>query len=45
MSYTAKLMVYESGSYKFTDYAKVSIPLTIVVGIVKLILSPLVFGT
>jgi Na+/H+ antiporter NhaD/arsenite permease-like protein len=43
MGCTAKLMVCGSGSYKFSDYTKVVIPVTIVVGIVIVILSPLVF--
>jgi len=43
MGYAANLMVYEPGGYKFTDYAKVGIPLTIVVGIVTVLLAPIFF--
>lgn len=43
MGYAANLMVYEPGGYKFTDYAKVGLPLTIVVGIVTVFLAPIFF--
>jgi di/tricarboxylate transporter len=43
-SYQTHLMVYEPGHYKFSDFAKVGIPITIIVGIVTIILSPLIFG-
>ena len=43
MGYAANLMVYEPGGYVFTDYAKVGIPLTIVVGIVTVFLAPIFF--
>ena len=43
MGYAANLMVYEPGGYKFTDYAKVGIPLSILVGIVTVLLAPVFF--
>ncbi|MBW1725180.1 MAG: anion permease, partial [Deltaproteobacteria bacterium] len=43
MGYAANLMVYEPGGYKFTDYAKVGIPLSILVGIVAVLLAPAFF--
>ena len=43
MGYQTNLMVYEPGGYKFTDFVKIGVPLTIVVGIVTLIIAPLVF--
>ena len=43
MGYAANLMVYEPGGYKFTDYAKVDIPLSILVGIVAVLLAPVFF--
>ena len=43
MGYAANLMVYEPGGYKFTDYAKVGIPLSILVGIVTVLLTPVFF--
>ncbi len=43
MGYAANLMVYEPGGYKFTDYAKVGIPLSILVGIVTVMLAPVFF--
>ena len=44
MGYAANLMVYEPGDYEFTDYAKLGIPLTIVVGIVTVLLTPVFFN-
>jgi di/tricarboxylate transporter len=43
MGYQTNLMVYGPGGYKFTDFVKIGVPLTVVVGIVTLILTPLVF--
>jgi len=42
-SYQTNLMVYEPGGYKFMDFVKVGVPLTIIVGIVSVILAPIVF--
>ncbi|MBV9355773.1 MAG: SLC13 family permease [Chloroflexi bacterium] len=42
--YQTNLMVLGPGGYTFTDFAKVGIPLTILVGIVTVVLAPLVFG-
>ena len=42
--YQTHLMVYEPGNYKFSDFVKVGVPLTIITGIVTIILSPLIFG-
>jgi len=36
-------MVVAHGGYKFTDYVKAGVPLTIVTGMVALILLPIVF--
>jgi di/tricarboxylate transporter len=43
MGYQTNLMVYGPGGYRFTDFVKIGVPLTAVVGIVTLILTPLVF--
>jgi len=43
MGYQTNLMVYGPGGYKFTDFVKVGVPLTIVVGIIVLILTPMVW--
>ena len=37
------LMVYGPGGYKFTDFVKIGIPLSVVVGIVTIILAPMVW--
>jgi len=43
MGYQTNLMVYGPGGYKFSDYVKIGVPLTILVGIITVILTPLVF--
>ena len=40
MGYQTNLMVYEPGSYRFTDFVKIGVPLTILVGIVTIALVP-----
>ena len=44
MGYQTNLMVYGPGGYKFTDFVKMGVLLTVVVGIVTIILTPLFFG-
>jgi di/tricarboxylate transporter len=41
--YQTNLMVQEPGNYTFMDYAKVGLPLTILVGAIVLILTPLIY--
>ena len=41
--YQTNLMVYEPGGYTFADFARVGIPLTLLVGAVAVLLTPLVF--
>ena len=41
--YQTNLMIYGPGGYKFTDFFIIGIPLTIVVGIVSVLLTPLFF--
>jgi di/tricarboxylate transporter len=43
MGYQTNLMVYEPGGYKFTDFVKIGIPMTVVVGIITILLAPLVW--
>ena len=42
--YQTNLMIYGPGGYEFTDFFKIGIPLTIVVGIVSVLLTPLFFN-
>ncbi|MCP4197433.1 MAG: TRAP transporter large permease subunit, partial [Proteobacteria bacterium] len=42
--YQTNLMVYGPGGYKFTDFFKIGIPLTILVGVLTVFLTPLFFG-
>jgi di/tricarboxylate transporter len=43
MGYQTNLMVYGPGGYKFTDFVKIGIPLSVVVGIITIILAPMVW--
>jgi di/tricarboxylate transporter len=36
-------MVYEPGSYRFSDFVKLGVPLTMVVGAITIILVPLIW--
>ncbi len=42
-SYQTNLMVYGPGDYTVTDFVKMGVPLTIVVGLVTVLLAPVVF--
>lgn len=42
--FQTNLMVQTPGGYSFADFAKVGIPLTIIVGAVVLLLAPIVYG-
>jgi len=43
-SYQTNLMVYRPGGYKFGDFVKMGLPLTLIVGALSVFLAPLVFG-
>lgn len=43
ISYQTNLMVYGPGGYHFTDFAKVGLPLNILVGVIAIILTPLIW--
>ena len=43
LGYQTNLMVYGPGKYKFTDFVKSGVPLTVVVGIITIILAPAVW--
>jgi len=42
--FQTNLMVQEPGGYTFADFAKVGLPLTLVVGIVVIIVAPMAYG-
>jgi di/tricarboxylate transporter len=42
--FQTNLMVQKPGGYVFSDFARVGIPLTVIVGIVVLLLAPVVYG-
>jgi di/tricarboxylate transporter len=43
MGYQTNLMVYGPGNYRFVDYVRMGVPLSVLVGIVTVILSPVFF--
>jgi di/tricarboxylate transporter len=44
IGYQTNLMVYGPGGYRFLDYARLGIPLTILLAIVSAVLAPMVYG-
>ena len=42
--FQTNLMVQGPGRYRFNDFAKVGLPLAVIVGIVVLALAPIVYG-
>jgi di/tricarboxylate transporter len=43
MGYQTNLMVYGPGRYTFIDYVRVGVPLTVLVGIITVFLTPVIF--
>ncbi len=43
IGYQTNLMVYGPGGYKFTDFVKIGVPMTIIVGIITILLAPAVW--
>ncbi len=43
VSYQTNLMVYGPGGYKFIDFVRIGVPLTLLVGILTTLLGPIVF--
>lgn len=43
IGYQTNLMVYGPGNYRFVDFLKMGIPLTIVIGILTVILVPMIW--
>jgi di/tricarboxylate transporter len=44
IGYQTNLMVYGPGGYRFLDYARLGVPLTILLGVVSAVLAPVVYG-
>lgn len=44
IGYQTNLMVFGVGGYRFSDYLRVGVPLTLLVGLVTVIIVPLVWG-
>ncbi|MBV9322414.1 MAG: anion permease [Chloroflexi bacterium] len=42
--YQTNLMVYVPGGYTFGDFARIGIPLTVLMGVIAVLLAPLVFA-
>jgi di/tricarboxylate transporter len=43
IGYQTNLMVYGPGGYKFTDFVKIGIPMTVIVGIITIPLAPMMW--
>jgi len=43
MGYQTNLMVYGPGKYSFIDYVRLGVPLTVLVGVITVFLTPVVF--
>jgi di/tricarboxylate transporter len=43
VGYQTNLMVYGPGGYRFSDYVKLGLPLTIIIAIVTAAVAPLFF--
>lgn len=43
VSYQTNLMVYGPGEYSFGDFVKIGIPLSILVGVITVLLTPIFF--
>jgi di/tricarboxylate transporter len=44
IGYQTNLMVYSAGGYRFTDFLRIGLPLTVLVGLVTTWLVPLVWS-
>lgn len=44
IGYQTNLMVYNVGGYRFLDFFRLGFPLTLLVGLVTVILTPLIWG-
>ena len=41
VGYQTNLMVYGAGGYRFSDYLRIGVPLTVLIGLVTVLLTPL----
>ena len=44
IGYQTNLMVYGPGGYRFTDYLRFGLPITVILGIMALVIIPMVWG-
>ncbi|MBN2683856.1 MAG: SLC13 family permease [Pontiellaceae bacterium] len=44
MGYQTNMMVYGPGGYQFGDYARIGIPLTFILGLITVLLTPLIWN-
>jgi di/tricarboxylate transporter len=43
IGYQTNLMVYNAGGYRFVDFVRIGVPLTLLVGLVTIALVPLIW--
>jgi di/tricarboxylate transporter len=43
IGYQTNLMVYNAGGYRFADFVRIGVPLTLVTGLVTVVLVPLIW--
>jgi di/tricarboxylate transporter len=43
IGYQTNMMVYGPGGYRFSDYFKIGIPLTVIIGIITVVFAPLIW--
>jgi len=43
IGYQTNLMVYNAGGYRFADFVRIGVPLTLLVGLVTIALVPLIW--
>jgi di/tricarboxylate transporter len=44
VGYQTNLMVYNAGGYRFADFVRIGVPLTLLVGLITIVLVPLIWS-
>ena len=43
IGYQTNLMVYGPGGYRFSDYLRIGVPLSLIAGVITVVLTPLIW--